>query len=376
MKKLLVALSVVFATIVAVAAVPPSTVAELTRLVQGLIAAHKSDTEIAIKLQEIHLSEQLTPKVLKGLLDEHPGPRTTEQIILLLLDSSQLAPPATDVPKDPAPTAAEQAELLKKAVMIVTETFPKIPKLTADKKSVRFQNGVSYIKNTSGNGGSMSNANGYSEIAEPVYLSLINQETLHINTQAGVEDAPGYVKQKDPGGQLGQISQTVPGLSLLAVLGDLGKSTPTWLRWQTINDRQIAVFAFSIPRKQSSYKVNYCCFPELEHIGSGMQFSGNSGTATSFVPFKTATGYHGELFVDAKTGLILRLITKADPKVTDFVHQEDIRIDYEPLMVGGTPYVLPTHSTILSTVVPNGDSYVKFSARRTLFDINYSNYKP
>lgn len=376
MRKTILTLCVSLAACFAVASDPLSTVAQLTQLIQNLMTAHKTDDEIALRLQQIHLTEQLTSQVLKGILDEHPGPRTTQQVMLLALDSSQLAPPATDIPTDSAPTAAEQAELLKKAVTIVTGTFPKIPKLTADKKSLRFQNGVGYIKNTSGNGGSMSNANGYSEISEPVYLSLINQETVHINTQAGVEGVPPYDKQKDPSGQLGQVSQIVPGLSLAAVMADLTKSAPTWLRWQTINGRQTAVFAFNIPRKQSSYKINYCCFPELEHIGSGMQFSGNSGTATSFVPFKAALGYHGELYVDAKTGLILRLITKADPKVTDFVHQEDIRVDYEPVQVNGTPYVLPTHTTILSTVVPNGDSYVKFSARRTLFDINYSNYKP
>lgn len=357
------------------AAVPPTTIAQLDQLVTSLLAAHKSDDEIALRLQSVQLSEQLTPRELQTLLDSHPGPRTTQQIMILTLDSSQLPPPASDIPALPAPSAAEQAEMLKKATSIALETFPKVPVLQADKKSLRFQNGVGFIKNTSGNGSSMSNSNGYSDIAEPIALSLVDQETTHVVTRAGVEDA-AIIRQKDPGGQLGQISQTVPGLPLTTVLVDLAKSSPTWLRWQTINTRQTAVFAFTIPRKQSSYKINYCCFPELEHIGSGMGFSGNSGTATTFNPFKAAPGYRGELYIDAKTGLILRLITKAEPKITDFVHQEDIRVDYEPTLVSGTPYVLPTHVTILSTVVPNGDSYVKFSTRRTLFDITYLNYRP
>ena len=377
MKKIVFALSLFIPATFALAAVPPTmTIAQLDQLVASLTSTHKTDEEIALRLESVHLSEQVTPQELQSLLADHPGPKTTQQIMILTLDSSQLAPPATDIPTLPAPSSTEQTELLKKATTIALETFPKIPRLNADEKSLRFQNGVAFIKNTSGNGGSMSNSNGYSDVAEPITLSLVDMQTIHVVTNAGVEDAPAIIKQKDPGGQLGQVSQTVPGLSLVAVLADLAKTSPTWHRWQTINTRQTAVFAFVIPRKQSSYKINYCCFPENEHIGSQMGFAGNNGTATTFNPYKSAPGYHGELYIDMKTGLIVRLITRADPKVTDFVHQEDIRTDYEPAMVGSTPYVLPTHVTILSTVVPNGDSFAKFSTRRTLFDISYLNYRP
>ena len=377
MKKIVFVLCLLFPAPFAMSAVPPTiSVAQLDQLMSSLAAAHKTDDEIAIRLETIHLNEQVTAQELQSLLATHPGPKTTQQIMILTLDSSQLAPPASDIPALPAPSAADQADLVKKATTIALDTFPKIPLLNADKKSLRFQNGVGFIKNTSGNGGSMSNSNGYSEIAEPIALSLVDMQTTHVVTRAGVEDAPAIIKQRDPGGQLGQVSQTVPGLSLVAVLGDLAKTTPTWLRWQNINTRQTAVFAFTIQRKQSSYKISYCCFPQDEHIGSQMGFAGNNGTATSFAPYKSAPGYHGELYIDMKTGLIVRLITKADPKVTEFVHQEDIRTDYEPTMVGETPYILPTHVTILSTVVPNGDSFAKFSTRRTLFDITYGNYRP
>ena len=352
-----------------------STVAQLDQLIESLVTARKSDEDIAMRLQSVHLSEQITPQQLEGLLDGHPGPKTTQEIMTLALDSSQLPPPPSDIPAIPAPSAAEQADLLKKAFMIALDTFPKLPMLNADKRTLRFQNGIAFIKNTSGNGGSMSNSNGYSEISEPIALSLLLQETTHVTTHAGVEDSPANMKQKDPGGQLGQVSQTVPGLPLTKVIADLAKTTPTWLRWQTINTRQVAVFNFVIPRKQSSYKINYCCFPENEHIGSEMGFQASNGTATTFIPYKSAPGYHGELYIDEKTGMIFRLITKADQKVTDFVHQEDIRTDFEPTLVANVPYVLPSHVTILTTVVPNGDSMAKFSTRRTLFDITYLNYR-
>ena len=378
LKTIVFALCAALLTPFAFAALPPtSTVEQLDQLVTSLVAAHKSDDEIALRLETLHLTEQITPKALQNLLDSHPGPKTTQVIMILTLDSSQFAPPPSDIPTVPALPAADQAELLKKASALAVETFPKIPMLNADKRLLRVQNGIASVKNTSGNGSSMSNASGYSEQSEPLELSLLLQETTHVVTHAGFEDSPAYVKQKDPGGQLGQISTITPGLPLPTVLADLAKTNaPTWLRWQTIHDRQVAVFAFAVPKKQSSYKTAYCCFPEMEHIGSQMGFAGNSGTATTFNPYKSAPGYHGELYIDATTGLVVRLITRADQKVTDFVHQEDVRVDYDPTLVGSTPYVLPSHVTILTTVVPNGDSMAKFSTRRTLFDITYSNYKP
>ena len=43
--------------------------------------------------------------------------------------------------------------------------------------------------------------------------------------------------------------------------------------------------------------------------------------------------------------------------------------------IGGKSYVLPVKSMILTQVIPTGDSAVKFSIRRTLFDETYQNYQ-
>ena len=100
------------------------------------------------------------------------------------------------------------------------------------------------------------------------------------------------------------------------------------------------------------------------------------GTSTSFKSFTAAPGYHGELYVDPETGTILRLITKAELKPTDPVQQEDIRVDYAPVDIAGKQYVVPVKSSILTEVAPYGDSYMKYTTRRTLFDVTYQNYRP
>jgi len=375
MRKIILYLCVALLSSSALAAKTMS-VAELNQTVAGLATDHKSDAEIANRLADVELTEQLTPAAIAALLHDNPGPQTAQQLLRLSVESSQLPPPPSDLPTAPPLDPAAQAELLQRATALATQTFTQLPTFTADKESLRFQNGLAYIKNTSGNGiGAGIGDGAYSEPRERVDLVLIANQTTPVVIQSGVEQSPANLKQKDPGGALGQVSQGTPGLPLLTVLANVAKSQPAWVRWQLIDGRQVAVFAFAIPKKQSPYKINYCCFPSMEHIGSGMELTPSSGTLTTFDPYKAAAGYHGELYIDAKSGVIVRLITRADPKKTDFVSQEDIRVDYEPVQVGAVTYILPTHSTILTTVAPNGDAYVKFTTRRTLFGITYKNYR-
>ena len=353
-----------------------ATVSELDKLLASLNDQHKPDEAVATRLMEVELTEQLTPLAINKLMQYKPGPSTVRQMLLLSVDSSLLPPPPADLPTLPALDAAAQAALVQRAADYVSHVVAHQPRFSAEKQSLRFQNGLAYIKNTSGNGSSMSSTDTPADIANHVYLSFIGRQTEAVTTEAGVEQAPPMVRQKDPGGPFGQVSQGVPGLPLTTVLLDAQKAPIAWLRWQTVNGRQTAVFTFAVSPRDSHYKLNYCCFPSMEHVGSGMGFAPNSGTLTSFHPYEAARGYHGEIFIDSATGVVMRIITRAEMKPTDFVQQEDIRVDFAPVSVGGALYNVPTRSTILTTVVPNGDAFVKFSTRRTIFDVTYTKYQP
>jgi hypothetical protein len=70
------------------------------------------------------------------------------------------------------------------------------------------------------------------------------------------------------------------------------------------------------------------------------------------------------------------MITIADLKPTEVVHQSDTRVDYGPMSVDGKPLVLPMKTFTNTEVVPNGDSGSagRYSTRRTLFTAEYKNY--
>ena len=94
----------------------------------------------------------------------------------------------------------------------------------------------------------------------------------------------------------------------------------------------------------------------MEHVGSAQKSP--QRIAARFLPFPLHYRnlyYHGELFVDSATGAILRLITKADLKPTDFVLQEDIRVDYSPTHSADQPdkqYIVPSHITTSPPSLP------------------------
>ena len=86
--------------------------------------------------------------------------------------------------------------------------------------------------------------------------------------------------------------------------------------------------------------------------------------------------YHGEIFVDPDSGIVVRLNLQAEFKAADDVQQEDQRIDYGPVKVDTKALVLPIKTVIDTKVIPNGDSgSAKFTIRRTLFTSEYKNYQ-
>jgi len=354
------------------------TVQELKETLISLQQAKKSDEEVATQLKQVELGEELTRSTMDALQPYLPGPLATEQIRILEGRAAVLAPPASDIPSIPVPDLATQKAILSRTVNYVTKTYMQSPHLTASKTTSRFQDGVEGIRTSSGVTSNMPNVD-RSWATPSIFMRLLGTHTATVESEKGVEKVTA-AKVKAPWSQNGQIAEGGPGPVLSVFLQEaatVGKLR--WLRWETIDGKQIAVFAFAVPKEQSHYQVDYCCFPVGESTGS-LGYEGvepNFQTGTSWKPFKTVVSYHGEFFIDPDTGTIVRLITQAEFKPTDFVHREDQRIDYGAVDVGGKRFVLPVSSFTMTEVVPNGDNYAaRYSVRHELFTATYQNYQP
>jgi hypothetical protein len=372
------------------------TVQELKATLESLQQAKKADADVATALKQLELSEQLTRPVMNSLVGFVPGPLSTEQIYVLEARSAELPPPASDLPATAAPDAAAQKAILDKAADYVSKTYSQMPSLSATKTTIRFQDNVEAAAPSSGMHGSAQDVStGSSFVTAFQFIHYINSTESPVVNVHGSEQAPSD-KDKTPWGANKMIALQEPDPNLGTVFQEAQDAgTIKWLRWELVNGKPAAVYNFDVPKKKSHFAVNVCCFPSVEQAGS-VRFSGANGvgqpggsqgasggakgnlqTNTDWHPYKASVPYHGELFIDPDTGIVVRMITNADLKQSEVVHQEDTRVDFGPVTVDGKSLVLPVKTVINTEVVPNGDSGSagRYSVRRTLFSTEYKDYQ-
>ncbi len=325
------------------------------------------DDALANQLKRVELSEQLAPSVLNEFTSLAPGPLSTEQIYVLEARSALLPPPTADLPAALAPDPATQQALLANAQAYAAHTYSQLPRLTATRLTGRFQD---LIEAPPQSGGGLNS--GVSVEKDPIFsdyagfIRLMNTRSDQVDLENGLILSTS--KEKPAWGLNGMVASTAQPPVLNAILEDINsskESLPRFLRWELVNGQLAAVFSFSVDRKRSHYAVAYCCFPQTDTTGTshldfgsagGKTMSGNMQNVANWHPFQAKAAYHGQLFLHSKSGAVLRLITQADFKPTDFVHSESTRIDYEFRTLNSQTLLLPVRTVTLTELVPNGDS--------------------
>ncbi len=350
------------------------TVKELRGVMAQMQSDHRTDEVVANRLKEVQLSEPLTSEVMNSFVDYQPGPLTLVQLRVLGLETAMMAPPAEELPKAAAPDAAAQGAMLSKMVTYVTRQYAQVPRLTVEKKTARYQNGSQTFHAGSGQKSQLSNAN--SDVLPPdPYFRYLGEKSADVLVQGGFELPGPKVSPEKFAQQNAQPAPDgmVPNLGM--VLGDAARGKMAWERWQTIDGKQVAVFAYEAPRKISHYDVSYCCFPVMESQGGSTAGIGAWGVSTNYEEFHTKPGYHGELFLDPATGIVVRLILEVDFKPGDEVVNENTRIDYAPTTVGTASVVLPAVEIRETTLIPSGESFQAVLKQTTLTKAEYLEYR-
>jgi hypothetical protein len=369
------------------------TVAELKDALASMHRDNKGDADVANALKQLELSEELTRSVMNDVVADVPGPLSTEQIYVLEARSAMLAPPPSDIPTAAAPDAAAQKAILDKTADYVSKSYGALPGLAATKTTIRFQDNVEAAAPSSGIHGSASDVSTGSSFVNPFqFIHYINSTDAQVVSDHGAEKMPAG-KDKTPWGANKMIALQEPDPSLGSVFQEAQEAGDIkWLRWETLNGKQAAVYSFDVSKKKAHFAVNVCCFPDVNqtgvasfqssalgsaHGGGAGGAKGNFQTNTNWNDYKATVPYHGELFIDPDTGIVVRMITEAELKPSEVVHQVDERIDYGPVTVGSKMLVLPIKSIIDTEVVPNGDSGAagRYSVRRTLFTSEYKDYQ-
>ena len=357
------------------------TVQQLKDLLTSMQAAKKSDADTAAALKDVELSEELTTPMMDSFSGLVPGQLTTEQLYILEIRSAILPAPAADIPTAPAPDAAAQKAILDKVFDYSTKTYAQLPAVSATKVTRRFQDNPQMSQGSLG-------AHSTATVAPPTSpIRYSGSNDYPVVFKSGVEENP-LANDKTHWGDNGMIALLgqQPVLSTVLEEAQAGGKI-NFVRWETVYGHQAAVFSFAVDKKKTHYAVNYCCFPESTDAadqdmnmrgtnGPGGNSQGNYRSNSNWKPVKAIVPYHGEIFVDPATGIVVRLITQADFKGSELVRQEDQRIDYAVETVGGKSLVLPARSIVDTTELPWGDSIQgRLALRHTLFTSTYKDYQ-
>lgn len=353
------------------------TVQQLKDLLEAAQKSQKSDADVAAQLKDVELTEELTHGAMDSLKPLVPGQLTTEQLFVLEVRSAVQPPPPGDIPATPAPDAAKQKAILDKATDYAAKTYAQMPTLTATRTLRRFQDSAQQDKPALGSHSTAVLSATYSAIR---YTA---SDDVPVTFKNGIEQNP-LANDKTHWGDNGMIAllgQSPDPATVLHEAQDAGKIA--WLRWETVNGHDLAVFSFSVDKKKSHYNVDYCCFPQTSQAGEitlrGQEVGGGAGnyqTSASWKNFKSTEPYRGEIYIDPDTGVVYRLITEVEFKGSDPIKVENQRIDYGTETIDGKKLVVPGFVTIDTLEQPFPDSpQGRFITRHTLFTENYSGYK-
>ncbi|HEX7729665.1 MAG TPA: hypothetical protein VF392_11560 [Terracidiphilus sp.] len=362
-------------------------------MLYDLTRENKTDEQIGFELKQVELTEQLTVRAMNSLARFAQGAQTVEQIYILEAKSALLAPPTEESPALAAPDAAKQAEILGKADAYVRTVYGALPSLQAIRTTLRFQDNLNAISAASGvQGGAKDAAVSNGIMGDPAnqYVRYIHSTQEKVSFQKGTEE-PGAPDKSPQWGQNGMIVLEGPDPALGRTFADAHASGQlAFVRWENVNGKSAAVFSYSVDKKKAYFPVNICCFPTINQTGTARFYSstlssvsglngggvkGDMRQSTEWHNYKSTVPYHGLIFINPESGIVVRLVTQAEFSTSDNVRQQDERIDYAPVRVDNRTLVLPVRTIVQSEVQPQGDSGVGGHAtRRTYFTSEFKNY--
>lgn len=124
----------------------------------------------------------------------------------------------------------------------------------------------------------------------------------------------------------GTLSTGEFGTRLYSVFDPRSQGDFRWKGWTTLRKRRVARFSYRIARENSIFQIQY------GPISSG--------------PNAIVVPYHGEVFVDDETHMVLRLTQQAEIPENFPINANESTIDYEFAAVGGKQYLLPSHAYV------------------------------
>lgn len=329
----------------------PITVNQLQQLLRD--AHKKSDTEVALRLSSLRLTERLSRTLLPSLQSALPGPKARQALTALADQAAFLEPPPAQIPSAEPPDPTEQKRIWSLVVEYLSRKTAKLPDFFATQINTEYKEVPVKTKIL-----------GITTSYHPMWSTFATTRAtvLYRDGKEVLHPEPTKQKQRQQDHRGIQTSGTF-GIILSTVVNDATASGTSWSHWESGASGPEAVFHFVVPRDRSHYRVNY------------KSFSGNAADDV----YNHLTAYHGEIAVDPAVGTILRLTLQADLEPGLPISQSDLLVEYGTVDIGGMSYTCPENAVAISSgrtilSAPGSLSRAYGPTQQILDDISFSRY--
>jgi hypothetical protein len=290
------------------------TVSQLVSFVKSSVKQHNQDREVADFIAKIKLSDRLEDRTVEDLQAAGIGPKTLAALRKLSEESAALAlaPPPAAKPVyvgPPPPSSIEQAAILdeiKEHALNYTDNLPNFLCTQIVRRHIDPSGTEVYSL--------------YDTVLEQLtfFDKKESYKVTMVNNRAVTNTDHNMLGGATSSGEFG---------SMLKEIFDRSSHTSfDWNRWATLRGKRMYVFDFKVDQEYSKYSIYH--EPSRRTIISG---------------------YHGLIYADVDTKMVMRITMDCDTIPLDFpIQHVDLVLDYAMSQVGEQAYLLPLKSELHS----------------------------
>lgn len=290
-------------------------VAQLEAFVQSSIQLKLPDQQVADYVHKIKLTNKLDEKTVEDLQGKGAGKRTVAALKELITASASLAaPPPPGAPPPPpvlppAPGSIEQKKILAEITQNALAYTDNLPNFLCEEVTRR------HVDTTGQDNwrliDTVQERLSYFEHKEDYKVVAINDKMV---TNTSHDQLTGATSAGEFGSLLAEIFSPETETSF------------EWERWATLRARRMYVFSFKVLQSRSQYSIE-----ERESHR------------------RIIAGYHGLIFADRETGMVMRISMLCDDIPPDFpVQQVSLDLNYDFIKVSDQDFVLPLRADLRS----------------------------
>ena len=305
------------------------TIMQLRAFLSDQHKSRRSDNETADRLSSISLTERLTDQTLSRIITEtKPGPESIEQLRFLADYSIFAAPPTNESPTYPAPSPEVQIEMLSTGAKYAQSALQHLPDFLAIRDTRRFDN--------------MPQPSAKKRTPPKIQLHWIGEFKNEIAYRHGTEMVAKSGAQHMTSAEIsmhpGLLSVGEFGPILSIVFSDFTQGTVAWSRWEmdSVHGR-MAVFLYTVPKSNSHYLVDFCCYTNPEDENRDLSFHDHPA-------------YHGEVVLSPDSGVVRRIAIEADLDASAPIVKSELAVQYGEVEIDGRFYICPVRSIALTDI--------------------------